>query len=97
MSAPVAHIGDEFEGKCLSCDGEIRRGKIITGEFVTIGGQGIAVTGSVGQGYCGHTCTVIGQSESLSINGKQIARIGDPVTGEIIGTIITGSDFVASD
>jgi len=70
---------------------------MISGEFATIEGKNICVTGSTGQGDCGHTCISIGQSAVWKIEGKPVVRIGDPVTGGIEGRLITGSDFVSSD
>jgi uncharacterized Zn-binding protein involved in type VI secretion len=71
---------------------------MITGEpDRCIEGKDICVTGSIGQGDCGHTCTSVGQSEVWFIEGKPVARVGDPVTGDIEGELITGSDFVNSD
>ena len=62
-----------------------------------IEGMDICVTGSVGLGDCGHTCTSIGQSVVFFIDDIPVVRMGDPVTGTIEGHLITGSDFVNSD
>lgn len=97
MPSPVARIGDTFEGRCSACDGHHVTGTLETGEFVTIEGRNICVTGSIGRGSCGHTCIVQGQSAVWSIEGKQVARVGDPVTGTITGTITSGCDFVETD
>lgn len=98
MPSPIACTGDVFTGNCSGHKGHPSvTGVIVTGEFVTIEGQNIAVTGSVGVGGCGHTCTVIGLSDIFRINGIQVARAGDPVVGTITGTIVTGSDFCTSD
>lgn len=98
MSAPIACTGDVFVGNCSGHKGNPSvSGVIITGEFVTIEGENIAVTGCVGLGGCGHSCTVIGLSQIVTINGKQVARVGDPVVGTINGTIVSGSDFCSAD
>ena len=97
MGSPVACVGHRFHGRCSACDNREVEGTLVTGEFVTIEGKNICVTGSEGRGDCGHTCTVVGQSAVLKIEGKQVARVGDPVIGTITGTIITGSDFITSD
>lgn len=98
MGSPIATIDCEFEGTCSACDGATVRGKMITGVAkTTINGKAICVTGSVGQGYCGHTCTAIGQSQVLTINGQKVARVGDPVQGTINGKIVTGVDKVTCD
>lgn len=91
MSEPICTVDSEFIGHCSACDGAEVHGYMIDGEFPTIDGKNICVTGSVGQGTCGHTCTAVGQSQVFRINGKQVARVGDPVTGTIVGTLVTGS------
>ena len=85
-----------FKGQCRSCGTEVV-GYMVSGEFPLIEGKNVCVTGSEGRGSCGHSCTAIGQSQVLFIEGKPVARVGDPVTGEIEGQLITGSDFVNSD
>ena len=98
MPLPVVHVGCEFEGQCLICDGSpIVRGKMIDGEFATIDGNPICVTGSIGLSNCGHMCYSVGQSVVWYINSKPVVRIGDPVQGDIIGKLVTGSDYVNSD
>ena len=97
MASRVARTGDSFAGRCSACDGKWVTGTLETGEFVTIDGRNICVTGSIGRGRCGHTCTVQGQSAVWRIEGKQVARVGDPVTGTITGTITSGCDFVETD
>lgn len=96
MPQPVCCIGDRFEGYCLSC-GHTVQGTMLTGEFPRIEDKNVCVTGSLGRGDCGHTCTSVGQSQVLLIEGKAVVRVGDPVTGGIEGRMITGSDFVFSD
>lgn len=95
MPQPVCCVGDRFEGYCLSC-GHTVQGTMITGEFPSIEDRNVCVTGSAGRGDCGHTCTSVGQSQVLFIEGKAVVRVGDPVTGGIEGKMITGSDFVFS-
>ena len=95
MPQPVCCVGDRFEGYCLSC-GHTVQGTMITGEFPSIEDRNVCVTGSAGRGDCGHTCTSVGQSQVLFIEGKAVVRVGDPVTGGIEGEMITGSDFVFS-
>lgn len=97
MSLPVATVGHRFEGVCQACGGVTVRGTLISGEFPTIEGRDICVTGSRGRGDCGHGCTVVGRSAVWRIEGKPVARLGDPVTDGIEGRIITGSDFVSAD
>lgn len=97
MSSPVACVGHRFTGVCHACDNHTVSGTLISGEFVTIDGKNVCVTGSQGKGDCGHTCTVIGGSTVWTIEGKAVARVGDSVTGTIEGTIISGSDTVSSD
>ena len=97
MSLPVATVGHRFEGFCRECGARVG-GTLVSGEFPTIEGRNICVTGSRGRGDCGHGCTVVGRSAVWRIEGKPVARVGDPVTdGSIEGHIITGSDFVFSD
>ncbi len=96
MPQPVCCIGDRFEGYCLSC-GHTVQGTMLTGEFPRIEDKNVCVTGSLGRGNCGHTCTSVGQSQVLFIEGKAVVRVGDPVTGGIEGRMITGSNFVFSD
>ena len=96
MPQPVCCVGDRFEGYCLSC-GHTVQGTIITGEFPCIEYKNVCVTGSLGRGDYGHTCTSVGQSQVLFIEGKAVVRVGDPVTGGIEGRMITGSNFVFSD
>ena len=97
MSEPVCTVGHKFAGSCSACDGNYTEGYMVDGEFATIEGQPICVTGSKGVGYCGHTTYAVGQSSVWNINGKPVARIGDPVVGTINGVLISGSDFVRSD
>ena len=96
MPQTVCCVGDRFEGYCLSC-GHTVQGTMLTGEFPRIEDKNVCVTGSLGRGDCGHTCTSVGQSQVLFIEGKAVVRVGDPVTGGIEGRMITGSDFVFSD
>ena len=96
MGAPVACVGDSFSGYCRVCKRNVT-GTLVSGEFVTIEDKNICVTGSEGRGSCGHSCTVIGQSTVLTIENKPVARVGDPVTGDIEGTITSGSDFITAD
>lgn len=96
MPQPVCCVGDRFEGYCLSC-GHTVQGTMLTGEFPRIEDKNVCVTGSLGRGNCGHTCTSVGQSQVLFIEGKAVVRVGDPVTGGIEGRMITGSNFVFSD
>lgn len=96
MPLPVCCIDDRFEGYCRPCR-HIVRGTMITGEFPRIEDKNVCVTGSIGRGDCGHTCTAIGRSQVLSIEGKAVVRVGDPVTGDIEGQLVTGSDFVFTD
>ncbi|MGN1038709.1 MAG: hypothetical protein ACI4P0_04870 [Mailhella sp.] len=98
MSEPVARTNDVFIGTCSAHKGNPTvAGVIITGEFPTVEGENMAVTGCVGLGECSHTCTVIGCSKVVTINGIPIARVGDPVVGTITGVIVTGADFFTSD
>lgn len=97
MSEKIACIGHEFAGVCHACDDLTVHGVLVTGEFATIEGQNICVTGSEGVGNCGHRCTVIGKSQVFFINGIPVARVGDPVTGDIDGVIITGCDYAFAD
>ena len=97
MSLPVATVGCRFEGVCGDCNALVR-GVLVSGAFVaTIEGKNVCVTGSRGRGDCGHFCAVVGQSAVWLIEGKPVARVGDPVTGGIEGRIINGSDFVFAD
>ena len=73
------------------------QGTMMTGEFPRIEDRNVCVTGSLGRGDCGHSCTSVGRSQVLFIEGKPVVRVGDPVTGEIEGRLVTGSDFVFSD
>lgn len=98
MSEPICTVDFEFEGSCSACDGSWVRGKMITGEDkVRINGKPVCVTGSIGRGNCGHTCEAVGQSQVLMINGKKVARVGDPVRGTINGKIITGENNAKAD
>lgn len=98
MGAPIATVGCRFEGSCSACDGAWVGGTLISGEPNTsINGNAICATGSIGRGDCGHTCTVVGQSAIVSINGHTLARVGDPVTGTINGRITTGVNQTTSD
>lgn len=96
MPLPVCCVGDRFEGFCRVCDHTVQ-GTMMTGEFPRIEDRNVCVTGSLGRGDCGHTCTSVGRSQVLFIEGKPVVRVGDPVTGEIEGRLVTGSDFVFSD
>lgn len=93
---PVARAGDTFSGYCSSCEHDVT-GTIDenTCEFVVIDGARVCVDGTTGTGSCGHTCTVVAQSITTVINDKAVARLGDPVTGTIEGSITSGSDFVS--
>jgi uncharacterized Zn-binding protein involved in type VI secretion len=96
MPSPVAREGSQFTGYCSACDSHVS-GLMHSSEHVLIEGLGVCVTGSPGTGYCGHGCVAVGGSAVLSVNGRPVARVGDPVTGTITGTITTGNDFVFSD
>lgn len=91
MGEQICCVGDQFEGVCSACDGATVTGTMTTGEYATIDGNAICVTGSVGTGSCGHTCTAVGQSEVFTINGQPVVRVGDPVEGTIVGKLTTGS------
>lgn len=93
---PIACIGDTFKGICEACGEEVT-GTLTTGEFIRIDGHNICVTGSVGIGSCGHSCRVVGQSTVMQIEGKNVARLGDPVTDGIDGIITSGSDLMATE
>ena len=98
MPLPVCTVGHRFHGVCHACDDSEVDGMMITGSPVRrIDGLEICVTGSIGVGDCGHMCYSIGQSSVFSIDGMPVVRIGDPVTGDIDGMLITGSDYVRSD
>lgn len=98
MPLPVVTIGHRFEGICHPCGDIIVQGEMVTGEPQRcIEGKDICVTGSIGVGSCGHICESIGQSEVFFIEGLPVVRLGDPVTGDIEGKLIEGSDFVNSD
>lgn len=98
MSEPICTVGHQFRGTCSACDGATVTGTMITGEEkACINGQPICVTGSIGQGTCGHTTQAVGQSQVFFINGKAVARVGDPVQGTITGTLITGEDNAKAD
>ena len=92
---PVACVGDSFSGYCSACEQTVQ-GIMVEGEFVSIEGKNICVTGSMGRGNCGHTCAAQGSS-FVTIQGKSVVRVGDAVTGTITGTIISGSDFCSWD
>lgn len=96
MTSPVCTVGSRFVGYCRHCSSTVG-GTMVDGEFATIEGQNICVTGSIGRGDCGHSCVAVGQSAIWKIEGKEVARVGDPVTGDIEGKLTTGSDFVTSD
>ena len=97
MPLPVCTIGHRFRGYCKECDA-IVEGTMITGSpDRMIEHMDICVTGSIGQGDCGHTCYSIGQSVVWFIDDLPVVRIGDPVAGTIEGELITGWDFVTSD
>lgn len=91
----VATVTCRFRGYCSSCD-ETVEGSMVDGEFVTINGKNVCVVGSKGVGDCGHTTYVVAGSSVWSIEGKPVARVGDPVAGIIDGQIITG-EFVQAD
>ena len=97
MPQPVCTVGHKFAGSCSACGGNYTEGIMVEGEFATIDDKNICVTGSKGIGNCGHETFAIGQSAVWSINGKPVARVGDPVQGIINGFLIEGSDFVGSD
>ena len=97
MRAPVVTVGHRFRGICRQCRMEVE-GTMVEGEAGrTIEGKEICVTGSRGVGDCGHECISIGRSEVWRINGKPVARVGDPVTDGIDGELITGWDFVQAE
>ncbi len=94
-ASPVATIGSEFRGYCDACHESVT-GKMITGEaYFGIDDKYICVTGSIGQGSCGHTCHAIGMSRVLLINGLNVAREGDPVEGTISGEITSGNPWLS--
>ena len=94
MPQPVCCVGDRFEGFCRVCDHTVQ-GTMMMILSLAVG----AVLGELldGRGDCGHSCTSVGRSQVLFIEGKPVVRVGDPVTGEIEGRLVTGSDFVFSD
>lgn len=96
MGQPVTCVGDLFRGYCSACPGVVV-GRMVTGEFLALEGRNVCVTGSIGRDDAGHTCQAIGLSTAVTIEGKAVVRVGDPVTGTIEGVIITGSDFVSAD
>lgn len=98
MPLPVVTVGHRFEGVCHACGDVPVMGEMITGQTDRcIEQKEICVTGSIGRGSCGHSCNAIGQSEVWFIDGLPVARLGDPVAGDIDGKLIEGSDFVNSD
>lgn len=96
MSRPVATVGSRFEGYCSACAARVG-GLLVEGSFMTIEGRAVCVSGSAGRGDCGHACAAVGQSAVWSIEGKPVARAGDPVAGVIEGHIVSGCDWVAAD
>lgn len=97
MPIPVCTIGHRFRGYCKICETTVE-GTMVTGApDRRIEGMDICITGSEGIGDCGHHCISIGQSQVFYIDHIPVVRIGDPVTGDIEGVLITGSDFVNSD
>lgn len=94
--SPVARNGDAFEGHCSVCNLDVT-GVLESSEHIKIDGEPVCVDGCSGLGSCRHTCTVLGGSTLLYINGKAAARVGDAVTGDITGHITTGSSLIASD
>lgn len=98
MGLPIVTVGHKFEGICLACGGRLVQGEMITGASERqIEGKDICVTGSIGLGYCGHTCEAIGKSEVFFLDNMPVVRLGDPVTGNIEGKLIEGWDFATSD
>lgn len=98
MSLPIVTVGHKFEGICHICGDRKVQGEMITGAPERqIEGKDICVSGSIGLGYCGHTCEAIGQSEVFYIDNMPVVRLGDPVTGNIEGRLIEGWDFATSD
>ncbi len=98
MALPIVTVGHKFEGICLACGGSLVQGEMITGAIdKQIEGKDICTTGSIGLGYCGHTCEAIGKSEVFFLDNLPVVRLGDPVTGNIEGKLIEGWDFATSD
>lgn len=97
MGSVVCTVGSKFTGYCEECGCDVT-GEIVEGaDNYTIEKKPICVTDSKGVGDCGHTCQAVGKSEVWKINGKEVARVGDPVTGTIKGVLTTGEDFVTAD
>lgn len=98
MSLPIVTVGHKFEGICHVCGDRLVQGEMITGAVSRqIEGRDICITGSIGLGYCGHTCEAIGMSQVFYLDHLPVVRIGDPVTGNIDGKLIEGWEFATSD
>jgi uncharacterized Zn-binding protein involved in type VI secretion len=70
-------------------------GFIISGaSTVLINGQPVARNTDMVIGSCGHTGIITSSSPVVLAEGLGVARIGDSVSGCIIGQIVTGSENV---
>ena len=80
-ASKVATIGCSFEGDCskhyhghftgtFSQDGSI---------VISLNGKPVCVTGTAGKASCGCWVQAVGQSASIALNGKPVARVGDPI------------------
>lgn len=87
----VATIGCTFSGHCSKSGHGDFTGSFSAGgsEILSLDGNNVCVTGTYGSATCGCTVYAVGKSELLSLDGLQVAREGDPVTGDGIEGVIT--------
>ena len=93
----ITRIGDMFTGYCFICQ-NIVKGTIITGDSkVLTENQPTSRVGDLGLGFCGHITFVAKGAPRTLVKQSQVARIGDMVSGIILGTILTGCSRTRDD
>lgn len=93
---PVAVKGSGFTGFCKAHKTKVAGFLLSSQNFVRINGMPIAVVGTKGKGFCGHTTQVIQGSSFVRINGIPVARLTSMTGADIInpGQVIQGQPFV---
>lgn len=89
----VARVTDSAQGICNADNkhGNVT-GTIISGSPDTNDESlPVARIGDIVSFSCGHTGTIVSGSSIVYVNNSPIARIGDQVSGDVTGTIVSGS------
>jgi len=91
MGSPICRKEDITDGFCLICRKPVS-GKIDTAsEDVKANGRGVARDTDVVKADCGHTGKIVATSTKTKVNGKYIAKVGDPFLGDYFGILGNGS------